>query len=143
STKGREGRFVTIFDMEEAQESGGRLSQTSWWQGWTRAWQNHHLFPEMFRDRFRAIGINIDRYLVRVPDWANKWFHRGGFNTNGGWWNWRWKEFFKFWDNPANWRGGRPPTPQEMEQLAKAFMETLRREAGIGDLPFVAPAAGN
>ncbi|NUL82045.1 MAG: DUF2380 domain-containing protein, partial [Armatimonadetes bacterium] len=50
---------------------------------WTSAMENlattrlHHVFPQMLREQFKGIGIHIDKYLLRVPDFFHKWLHSG------------------------------------------------------------------
>jgi hypothetical protein len=55
---------------------------------------NHHVFPQKFRELFRLrFGIDIDRYLVRIPErWHQRWVH-GGPGGGGGRWNQAWEHF--------------------------------------------------
>ncbi|MEP0766968.1 MAG: DUF2380 domain-containing protein [Fimbriimonadia bacterium] len=56
----------------------------------------HHLFPKQFRERFRAMGIDIDTYILRVPKEKHR-LKPGGLHTGPEHWNKWWKEF---WEQP-------------------------------------------
>ncbi len=57
----------------------------------------HHLFPRAFRSSFTRAGIDIDRFLFRIPKaWHQKWVHASA--ARGGRWNAAWRKFFE--ENP-------------------------------------------
>jgi RHS repeat-associated protein len=74
--------------------------------------ENHHLFPQQFRDEFAKIGINIDDYIAPVA--FEK--HRGASTGIHPEWNRRWKEYLK-------------RNPDKAEALR--YMRRLAREFGV------------
>jgi YD repeat-containing protein len=85
----------------------------------------HHVFPqaEEFAQQWRRLQIDIDRYAVRV----NRFFHsrvlHAADGNPGGWWNTQWRNFFA-------------RNPEATSGDVFRFMEQLREQKGIGDLPF-------
>ena len=68
--------------------------------GNSQLWHNHHVYPREFIAQFRARGINIDLYTVRIPRDDHFRVHR---EVGGGLWNAEWTEFFN--QNPNAARG--------------------------------------
>jgi len=88
-----------------------------------RNWHAHHAFPQQFRPRFEDMDMDVDKMLVRVPDWWHKHVHRkSGSKWKGGWWNEQWGNWFAEHDKHHI-----TPTPAE----AMRFLEYLMDSTGI------------
>ena len=95
------------------------------------AMQNHHIFPQKYRDWFAKRGINIDNYTVSLSSAT----HLAGVHGKGGFvgpgnanlpgrWNQRWDQWIR--NNPN-------ASAKEIFQFGGSLMD----EFGLNKLPIV------
>jgi hypothetical protein len=89
------------------------------------AWHEHHIFPQQFRSWFAAAGIDIDAYVVDVPNGMHlSAVHGSGGGYLPGGWNGVWRNFIEA--NPN-------ATAQQIYQQAGKMMDDFE----LNDLPYM------
>jgi len=81
-------------------EGSGLAAESRFSKYWME-FEEHHLLPQQFRTTFEAMGIDIDRYTVRMYRWRHK-MKELGLHSRG--WNKEWETFLS---NPRNRTPGR------------------------------------
>ena len=83
-------------------------------------YEYHHIYPQQFRSEFEKMGINIDKYTIKIL----KKYHKNHKAINKSW-----EEFFAKHKNP---------TKAEVEEFAKAMLKKYNfgGEKDIGKIPF-------
>jgi RHS repeat-associated protein len=90
-----------------------------------RTWPQHHIFPQAFRNQFARMGINIDKFTLKIPSKLHSFLHAQGDKAfPGGVWNGAWKDFFKM-------------NPNATIEDAYKFAAELMTKYGLSDYAIV------
>jgi len=91
-TKGGAGIVIKATGKGAAGKRGGMIVLKN--SG--KAWPKHHIFPQAFRSQFKRIGIDIDKFTLKIPPELHSFLHAQGDRAfPGGIWNSAWDDFFK------------------------------------------------
>jgi RHS repeat-associated protein len=85
--------------------------------------EDHHIFPQAFRDWFAQHGIEIDEYTIALERAVHRLKPNGLHTTSGGDWNGAWRRWIA--DHPN-------ATPQEILNQGKKFV--IEFGVGAGDV---------
>jgi hypothetical protein len=119
--------------VAEALENGA-INQTARRAAGVTRPPHHHIFPQQYKDWFKARGVDIDRYTLPLDEGTHGALHYGGGPGKGG----------GFWNNEIMSRLmnqeaalGRQLTPREILQIGAQ----MRRQYAPGTklVPFRAP----
>jgi hypothetical protein len=89
---------------------------------------DHHIYPQMFRDDFLRIKIQIDNFTITIP--ADQHIGPNGVHTVFDW-NGQWEDFFsEMPDGPLS-----KEAAQKWQTKARALATELLNDAGMAGLP--------
>ena len=94
----------------------------------TLRFQKHHLLPKQYKNIFKEMDIDIDKFVVGLEKRTHNLLHSGKGMGPGGLWNNAWRKFLG-----AKKRGGRwvATVPRTKEEIAKFGAGLLIRLVGL------------
>jgi hypothetical protein len=81
--------------------------------------EEHHLLPKQFRERFEEAGLDIEQYIICLEKGKHRLKPDGLHTKDGGNWNKVWQEFFS----------GRTTPPNKKDILDQ--LDTMREQFGL------------